>query len=136
MHSEILNSYHAAVKQFGSNNIFGGKIYYHDNPEKIWYAGGIVNLSIARIAHKGLRKMDSSEYSNPTQTDYVTGCCMFTSWEVINKLKGFDEDFNMYVEDVDLCLRAKQDGINCYYWPNARVWHKVSASIGGNYSTK
>ena len=56
--------------------------------------------------------------------------------EVINKLNGFDERFNMYGEDVDICLRAKKLGINCYFWPDAKLWHKVSASLGGAFSGK
>ena len=68
--------------------------------------------------------------------DYVTGCCLFTSMEVINKLNGFDEGFNMYGEDVDFCLRAKQEGINCYYWPEAKLWHHVSASLGGAFTIR
>ena len=54
--------------------------------------------------------------------------------EVINQLNGFDERFNMYGEDVDLCLRAKKMGINCYYSPDAKLWHYVSASLGGAFS--
>ncbi len=42
----------------------------------------------------------------------------------------------MYGEDVDLCLRAKKEGINCYYWPDAELYHHVSASLGGAFSFK
>ena len=77
---------------------------------------------------------ESPKFSNPMQTDYVTGCCLFTSNEVMNQLNGFNEQFDMYGEDVDLCLRAHKMGINCYYWPDAMLWHQVSASLGGNYS--
>ena len=80
--------------------------------------------------------MDSEKYSSPLETDYVTGCCLFTSMKVINQVNGFDELFNMYGEDVDICLRAKEQGISCFYWPEARLWHYVSASMGGNYSVK
>ena len=128
----ILNSFINAKKQFGDNQIYSGKIYYLDNPEIIWYAGGKINLKWGCISHLGIRKQDSPEFSNPMQTDYVTGCCLFTSNEVINKLNGFDERFSMYGEDVDFCLRAKQQGINCYYWPEAKLWHHVSASTGNN----
>ena len=56
--------------------------------------------------------------------------------EIINQLNGFDERFNMYGEDVDLCLRAKEEGIQCYYWPEAKLWHHVSASLGGAFAIK
>ena len=134
--SDILNSFIQAKEQFGYNQIYGGKIYYQDNPEKIWYAGGNVKLKYANIYHRGIRKQDSKEYSIHMETDYVTGCCLFTSMEVINNLNGFDEQFNMYGEDVDFCLRAKQEGINCFYWPEAKLWHHVSASLGGAFTIK
>ena len=56
--------------------------------------------------------------------------------QVINQLNGFDERFNMYGEDVDLCLRAKEEGIQCFYWPEAKLWHHVSASLGGAFTIR
>ena len=132
--SNILSSFIQAKCKYGDNHLYGGKIFYKNNPEKIWYAGGNVNLKYLKISHRGIRQTDSVEYSKPMQTDYITGCCLFTSMEIINQLNGFDELFNMYGEDVDLCLRAKDAGYFCYYWPDAKLWHHISASIGGNYS--
>ena len=132
--SNILSSLIQAKDKYGDNNLYGGKIFYQNNQELIWYAGGNVDLKYLKIFHRGIRQNDSAEFSKPLQTDYITGCCLFTSMEVINQLNGFDESFNMYGEDVDLSLRAKQKGINCYYWPDAKLYHHVSASLGGNYS--
>ena len=130
----ILTGFIQAKDQYGSKHLFGGKIYYQDNPERIWYAGGRVNLKCTKISHRGIRKQDSAMFSKPMQTDYITGCCLFTSMETIQELNGFDERFNMYGEDVDICLRAKKMGIKCYYWSDAKLWHKVSASLGGTFS--
>ena len=66
-------------------------------------------------------KNDSAEFSKPLQTDYITGCCLFTSMEVINQLNGFDERFNMYGEDVDLCLRAGVPTENVLKWDMAET---------------
>ena len=132
--SNILISLNNAKNKYGSNHIYGGKIFYHNHPDKIWYAGGKIKFFLFNIYHIGIREMDSNRYSIPMKTDYITGCCLFTSLEVIHKLGGFDEQFNMYAEDVDLCLRARNKGIFSYYWPEAKVWHHVSASIGGEFS--
>jgi GT2 family glycosyltransferase len=39
-----------------------------------------------------------------------------------------------YYEDPDLCLRARQAGYRLLLVPSARMWHKGSATGGGNHS--
>ena len=79
---------------------------------QIWYAGGKVNLSSGLIGHVGIRQ-EGIAFKDGI-TDYVTGCCMFVSSSTVRKLSGFDVQFDMYMEDVDLCLRLKKD-IYCYF---------------------
>ncbi len=40
----------------------------------------------------------------------------------------FDEDFFMYLEDIDFCLRAQLAGHRCLYLPDAIVYHMEAAS--------
>jgi len=124
------------IEKFGGDHLYGPKIYYADQPERIWYAGGEVSMRGARIYHRGLRKIDSAEFQMDVKTGYVTGCCLLLSSDLWDKLDGFDEQFNMYAEDVDLCLRGKKQGADCYMIHSAHIWHKVSASMGGNMSLK
>ena len=56
--------------------------------------------------------------------------------DIFFKLGGFDQRFFMYNEDVDFCLRAKELGIKCQFLSIPVIFHKVSLSIGGNYSIK
>jgi len=135
--SRLLDEFVQATEEFGKDNIYGAKILYFHKRDRIWYAGGIVKLAFGLIYHKGIRQIDTLEYSKPMKTDYVTGCCLFTSWKTINKMDGFDEGFRqIYCEDVDLCLRAKKNDIHCYFWPEAKLWHHVSAAMGGNFGSR
>ena len=43
-------------------------------------------------------------------TDIITGAAMMIKREIYNRLKGFDEDFFMYLEDDDLCKRLVDMG--------------------------
>jgi GT2 family glycosyltransferase len=47
----------------------------------------------------------------------------------------FDEEFFMYLEDVDLAFRARLRGWECQYQPLARVFHRGSASGGGKLAS-
>jgi GT2 family glycosyltransferase len=49
---------------------------------------------------------------------------------VFDALSGFDEDFFMVYEDVDLSYRARLAGWTCLYVPAAMVKHAGSASLG------
>ena len=123
------------VSANGANYIYGAKILFDHDKNLIWYAGGIANLSKGKIAHIGIRHRDN-EFNYETETDYVTGCCMVIHKTLYLKLKGFDERFFMYNEDLDLCMRAKGYGAKCLFVPSALAYHRVSASVGGNYSLK
>ena len=50
--------------------------------------------------------------------------------ELFADVGGFDEDFFMYLEDVDLAWRARLAGWRCVYAPAAIVHHEHSASAG------
>ena len=110
------------------------KILFADKPNSLWFAGGYVNLFFGWIRHRGIRKIDKGQYDNNIVIDYATGCCFCmrsTDFELFNM---FDESFNMYGEDVDLSLRIQKFGGKTIYIPESKIWHKVSASIGGQFS--
>jgi N-acetylglucosaminyl-diphospho-decaprenol L-rhamnosyltransferase len=60
--------------------------------------------------------------------DAVTGCFLMISRDLWNQLGGFDEQFFMYGEDTDLCIRAWKLGARCINFPDARVIHYSGAS--------
>ena len=133
---QFLNQFRIGIEKYGENCIFGPKIYFKYPSKKIWFGGGLVNLKKGLIYHKSIGELDSESNSINEKTDYITGCCLVISIDNFDKLNGFDEQFNMYAEDVDLCLRAKNQNIDCMYLPNSKIWHKVSSSTGGRFSIK
>ena len=110
------------------------KIYYENDPKLIWYAGGIVNLWTGSIYHLGIRQYDGPAYSKTHKTKYATGCCFCMRYEEFKEFGGFDEAFPMYSEDVDLSLWIRAAGKQVWFVPDSKIWHKVSASLGGAFS--
>lgn len=58
----------------------------------------------------------------------VTGACMATRRKVFEELGGFDLQFPVNYNDVDLCLRARQVGFEVIYEPAARLEHSECKS--------
>jgi GT2 family glycosyltransferase len=61
--------------------------------------------------------------------DYVSGCALMISTEIYRKIGGFDENFFLYEEDVDLCKRVHDIGQRVLYEPSARIVHKRNRSV-------
>ncbi len=65
-------------------------------------------------------------YLDPDTTaeiEALTGCFMFFRGADLKKLEGFDTDFFMYGEDLDLCYRARKAGGKIYYYPKTSIIH-------------
>ena len=62
------------------------------------------------------------------KVDWISGAAIFTSKKTFNQLGGFDEDYFMYCEDVDFCLRARKAGQRVIYHPSASVIHAIGGS--------
>lgn len=60
--------------------------------------------------------------------DCLVGAFMMCPKAVIEKIGGFDEDFFMYGEDIDLCLRIKQAGYEIWYLGDCEITHVKGAS--------
>ncbi len=58
----------------------------------------------------------------------VTGACLLLPRALYFEIGGFDEDYVMYVEDVDLCLRVWAAGRRVRYCAHSVVEHLESAS--------
>lgn len=62
----------------------------------------------------------------------VMGAALVVRRPLFDALGGFDPDFFLYYEDVDLCARAAARGSACYYLKNAHAIHIGRASSSQN----
>ncbi|MBI5059301.1 glycosyltransferase family 2 protein [candidate division KSB1 bacterium] len=62
-------------------------------------------------------------------TDSLSGCCMLVRRAAFEQIGGFDEDYFLYGEDIDLCWKLAAVGLERWYVPTARVLHVKGASM-------
>ena len=65
-------------------------------------------------------------YADPdavTEVDAISGSFFCIRRDLYESLKGFDEDYFMYGEDLDLCFRTKLAGFRNYYTPSTNILH-------------
>ena len=58
------------------------------------------------------------------------GCCFLCRTDILKSLGGFDEIYSPYYwEDTDLSVRAIKQGYKIKYFPECRVYHKLSSTM-------
>ena len=65
---------------------------------------------------------------DPFPVDHPLGAAMMSRAEVIRQVGLMDEDFFMYAEEIDWCMRVKRGGWDVYCVPSARIVHHSGAS--------
>jgi GT2 family glycosyltransferase len=74
-------------------------------------------------------------YLDPMQThevDAVSGAFLLIRREVIEKIGLLDEDFWIYGEDIDWCIRTKRAGWKVMYHPEAHILHYKGVGCSTN----
>ena len=122
--SELVN----AAQIYPEAGIFGAKVYYSDKPDTIWYAGARRRQGVLAITDVARGQIDCEQFQYCHEVDYIFGAAMLVRRDVFEKVGFFDKRFFLYMEDLDLCIRAQKAGFSLLFVPDDNVWHKGSAS--------
>ena len=71
---------------------------------------------------------DFEIFDKPAEVDWVIGAAFAVRREIFTLVNGFDEDFFMYFEEIDLCRRVRKLGGKIYFLPSCEVIHKKGKS--------
>lgn len=122
------------------NGIWGGRTFYGDgtlNPTSCWgpftvwselcaAAGLRALLPGSRIFHP--RGYGGWDRGTIREVGVVTGCFFLMRLIDWRRFDGFDQEFFMYGEETDLCMRAIADGMRPIVTPDAAIIHHGGAS--------
>jgi GT2 family glycosyltransferase len=115
--------------------IVGSKIYYFGT-NKIWFAGGKINLLNGTTKHIGIKEIDIGQFDQIKEVDYITGCSLFFRRGLLETIGYMREDYFIYYEETDWNLRANNYGWKIKINPKSIIYHKVSVSSGGENNPK
>jgi GT2 family glycosyltransferase len=65
--------------------------------------------------------------------DWITGAALFVRKFEFERIGGFDTNYFMYSEEIDLCKRIKNNGGRVVYYPKVEIVHKGSIGSKKNY---
>lgn len=119
--------------------IWGGRTVFADgtlNPASCWRRATLWSVLCRTV---GLTRFSTSPLFNwegyggwardtERQVDIVTGCFFLIDRTLWDRCGGFDQQFFMYGEEADLCLRARRFGARPMITPDAVIVHHGHAS--------
>ncbi len=106
------------------------KIYFLDPPDLLWFAGARFSTWTGYGRVIGYREPDRGQYDDVRTIDRPCGCAVLVSRRLCREAGLMDDRLFLYVDEVEWMLRARKHGFKACYAPKAKVWHKVSASVG------
>lgn len=98
--------------------VVGPAIFYADQPDVHWSAGGRIDFERGTTAMSGT--------GEGGYVDFVTGCAMLVDLSILEDVGYLDERFFAYYEEAEWCVRAQRAGYRVWWEPTAHVWHKIS----------
>jgi len=98
------------------------------------YSAGDCFLRTGIGYRRGQDQPDCAEYGTERETFSACACAALYRKSVLHELQGFDGRFFAYLEDVDLGLRLRAAGHRGFYLPSALIYHRGSATAGGEFS--
>jgi len=70
------------------------------------------------------------DYSKKQKVEWIWGCFFLFKREILSSFsdKKLPADFFMYGEDMQWCYLLKKQGINCWYFPEGKIYHLFSGN--------
>jgi len=119
------------VNENGKESIASGPFPRFNNLtgfQRSLFGGRMTNVS-------SLRPQASDRTPEISYPDWISGSVILMRRETFQQLGGFDEDFWMYFEDVDLCRRARDLNFEIAFCRNITIEHNHGGSSRINIRT-
>lgn len=127
----------SVFEKFDNAGVVGGKLIdKNGKPEKS--AGKFFGILETFLISVGLDELFGVRFSPDKiqKVDFVSGGFFMIRKDLFEKLNGFDENFFMYVEDMELCYRLKIEGFFTYFTPAAVLVHASHGSSSRSYAVE
>lgn len=107
-----------------------GKVFYYDQPDTLQTVGKYEDPVRWNGDHIGNREIDRGQFDQVTERVFADDIFTLVSRKLYFVTGGYDTTFKFQAEEYDWQARAKKLGYKIYYTPYAKIWHKVSMTIG------
>ena len=102
------------------------KIMDYNNKHMVRNAGGHINLTRGTVNVPGGR--DDKRFNKEGFITFASGCCMLIKYDALKEVGLMPEEYFLYYEDTEYCLRFLKKGYKLWYEPGSVIYHKKGGS--------
>jgi hypothetical protein len=81
-------------------------------------------VGLSKIRALNFERYGEKVFTEPTEVGAVCGCALMVWRDLLVELGGLDEDYFMYFEETDLCVRVSQHGKEVHHAPVGEFLHE------------
>jgi hypothetical protein len=134
--NDALTKLIAMAEENPSIGALSPKLLMYDSPN-ILNSIGIEASVIGSSWDLGIGRLDTEEWNAPREILGACGAALFIRASVLEKTGLLPDDYEIYLDDLDLCLRIWNAGFIIQSCPAAVIHHKFSATTGhGEWAKK
>lgn len=116
--------------------IVGAKLFYED--DTVQHAGIVLGMGgVGNHWQKGIKKDNPGNMCRASliqEYSAVTGACLAIKKDLFFKVQGFEEKLRVAFNDIDLCLKIRNEGYKVLFTPYAQLYHYESKSRISDFS--
>ena len=125
--SNWLSALLKVFSEYSDVGVVGPKVLFPDG--RLQEAGALIQSDASTQLIGLFDDPALPKYSITREVDYVSGCCLIVPSALFRQLGGFDVAFAPgYCEDVDLCMRIRNQGLRIFYSSESVIIHHLSAT--------
>lgn len=109
--------------------VIGPRVCLYEDTNILESAGSNVNMNFGKVTRLYHGKKEESVLGKVIPCDYIGGACMLVRSNVIKEVGFIPEDYFLFYEENEWCLKIKQAGFEVTCFADAKVVHKGSATI-------
>ena len=126
--TELVNT----CKSFDNKARVTGKVYHYDDPQRLQFIA-FKKLKGRDVAYEriGYNEIDEGQFDNLKELEMMDDIFVLQPVTLFDLIGGYSPYLWVNGVNIDISLRAINEGYKLAFNPRAKLWHKGSVSIGG-----
>jgi GT2 family glycosyltransferase len=128
----VERSFLSTLVEYAEQNnieIVSPKILCENDRKTIWAFGGKINYIKGIGNNNAIGEIDSKIHTGIVDSTFLSGCCFLVRSDVFEKIGLIPEEYFLYFEDAEFCMKAHKQGYKMRVISNSVIYHKESATV-------